>query len=968
MYKRTLSPRVLAGLLAGSPEGFFPFSRLDDPRLADGDRAQAVEAALAQGVVGRSDGSLFDPYRLDDAQVRERSALFPGSMPPLRADGTAANRPITERLRMREQKLNDLGDPVFRRLIDAFEGTLGYLSPDQLCAEPGDEGALILLQQMSMLKRLDGLVYDPLRISRESVEAYLERQSVAPVRAQIVALLANAPGKTAPRADLVERFGAKMLQKALDMGGLIAFGVKVPLGEAIWVRLEFADAAQALDTAIVASQPKDEDWQALLDHVGEALRHDFVDRDDSAPEGKSQTETARDKALARSYTLAGAARRLSVREGTLQSAIANGQVAALVDPEGATRIGAGEVQAILDSPNWLQYIENLEIIRTRELKMALGEVRGRDVMRRLRRNHDGGYGTIRWGQVRSALPEAATLAQFREWVREGRADYNSAQAEKAEAERARREEDRRRRDDERRQRDELRARLLAAFPAWSHPGRADQRVLVHIGPTNSGKTHHALEALSQAGTGWYLAPLRLLAYEVFDRLNRRGVRCNLLTGEEFIPVEGATVTAATIEMFNPERSGACVVIDEAQMLAEPERGWAWTRALMEAQAPEIRLIGPLFAQSLVERVTGAVAMPIQIVEHERLAPLEVASKPWPLATLPPRTILVAFSRRIVLRLKTELENYGRTVSVIYGNLPPEVRRRQSDRFADGQTEICVATDAVGMGLNLPADNVCFFELEKFDGKEVRPLTAAEVSQIGGRAGRFGLSQIGQVGAVTRKGLQELRRLYNSEPEELNKARVAPALVDLEMIPGSLARRLARWRELQSIPESLRGVIEPADIDERIALASMLTDAEVNSLGLAAAIQLTNAPTRESSRPYWYQCARAILGERAMPIPPEAPMDISSDQDLEMTETAITCADIYLWLACRGEFSAYAAEEAWVRSLRAEWSMAVDGALLRRLDTAARCISCHRRLPAMHRYTLCDACYGSSRGGRATWWR
>ncbi len=77
-YKRTLSPRVLAGLVAGSPEGFFPFARLDDPRLAEGDRNEAVEAALAQGVIGRSDGYVFDPARLDEAQVRERSALFPG--------------------------------------------------------------------------------------------------------------------------------------------------------------------------------------------------------------------------------------------------------------------------------------------------------------------------------------------------------------------------------------------------------------------------------------------------------------------------------------------------------------------------------------------------------------------------------------------------------------------------------------------------------------------------------------------------------------------------------------------------------------------------------------------------------------------------------------------------------------------------------------------------------------------------
>src|SRR5258708_18325995 len=84
----------------------------------------------------------------------------------------------------------------------------------------------------------------------------------------------------------------------------------------------------------------------------------------------------------------------------------------------------------------------------------------------------------------------------------------------------------------------------------------------------------------------------------------------------------------------------------------------------------------------------------------------------------------------------ELERMNRSVSVVYGNLPPEVRRRQADRFAAGETEICVATDAVGMGLNLPADNVCFYELEKFDGTQVRPLTTNEIRQIGGRGGRF----------------------------------------------------------------------------------------------------------------------------------------------------------------------------------------------------------------------------------------
>jgi ATP-dependent RNA helicase SUPV3L1/SUV3 len=305
----------------------------------------------------------------------------------------------------------------------------------------------------------------------------------------------------------------------------------------------------------------------------------------------------------------------------------------------------------------------------------------------------------------------------------------------------------------------------------------------------------------------------------------------------------------------------------------------------------------------------------------------------------------------------------RNVSVVYGNLPPEVRRRQADRFADGKTEICVATDAVGMGLNLPADRVCFFELEKFDGKQVRQLTPSEVHQIGGRAGRYGMSSVGEVSATTKRGLKVLQWLYAIPPAELTHARVAPEVEDLALIPGSLAHKFAQWAELQSIPDSLRGIIKPADIDERIALARMLTDAEVNRLGLPAAVRLVNAPTRESSRGYWRACTTAILSERPMPLPESAPHQIDNDYDLDLTEQCIACADIYLWLSRRQEFSAYAPNENDVRELRLAWSMSIDAALMRRIDTLARCVNCRRPLPLGHRFSLCDYCYGQ----RGDWW-
>jgi ATP-dependent RNA helicase SUPV3L1/SUV3 len=452
----------------------------------------------------------------------------------------------------------------------------------------------------------------------------------------------------------------------------------------------------------------------------------------------------------------------------------------------------------------------------------------------------------------------------------------------------------------------------------------------------------------------------LLAYEIFDRLNDAGVKCSLLTGEEYIPVDGAQITAATIEMFNPVTSGNCVVIDEAQMLADADRGWAWTRAMMESKAPEMHLIGPPTVRILMEVLASAAEIAYEVVEHKRLTPIRVAEKHFTLESLPDHTILVAFTRRGVLDLKTKLERLGRSVSVVYGSLPPEVRRRQADRFANGETEICVATDAVGMGLNLPADVVCFYEIEKFDGRTVRRLLPSEVRQIGGRAGRYGYSQAGLITTTNKHHLRHIREMHDTEPEILTHARVAPTVDDLSLIPGNLSEQLTQWAELESIPDELRAVITTAELAERVELAKMLSDEQIEQLGLASALQLVNAPSRKSTRSYWLQCAYMILEGYQIPEPPEAPVPIQDSEDLEGAEYAIACADIYLWLARRKEFQDFCGAYDDVREARREWSLSIDQALLQKLDTARRCATCGKVLPSRHRYRICDSCYFENR--------
>ncbi len=770
----------------------------------------------------------------------------------------------------------------------------------------------------------------------------------------IEAYLREQPGAAASQAALQRKFGARV-----DLTAFESFLVRpkddwIKVEDRTWYHPTDSNPRTALAAAMAATRIPDEWWEPLVELSGAAQR-----------KNTRESSTARSKVLARTYLIEGAAAELNLRVDQLEPLVRAGRIASFVDPAGRTRLPVEAIEQLRTDPVRLNGLFAQELVQLRELAAYFGLSPGQTGARLGGGIHNPSA-RVTWGlAVRKLWPngDAPTLDQFRETATDRRSNQKDAKRQRK-LEKKTRERDAQRR--EREERTALRARLLAAFPTWRHDGRDFQQMTLHVGPPNSGKTFQALEALKAAGSGWYLAPLRLLAFEIYDRLNAAGVPCNLLTGEESIQRDGALITAATVEMFDPHRPARCVVIDEAHMLADGDRGWAWTRAMMEAQAPDIRVIASSAGRDLVERLAAAAAIPLTIVEHQRLAPINVADHFWTLETLPDRTILVAFSRRMVLQLKTFLEDTKRTVSVVYGSLPPEVRRRQADRFANGETQICVATDAVGMGLNLPADYVCFYEVEKFDGKEIRELSTAEVHQIGGRAGRFGLSQGGIVGATDRFGLAFIAKTFAEAPPPLSFARIAPEVEDLALIPGTLAERFTRWRQLSSIPDDLRDLIKPADIDERVALALMLKDEEVEHLGLTASVKIVNAPTRESTRNYWRSCAERIIAGKPMPLPPSAPSRIDSGRDLESTEHAIASADIYLWLSQRDEFSTDAPDADRVREERTLWSMNIDGALMRRLDTRARCSNCGRPLPMNHRFGICDRCYRKRQGGHGYW--
>lgn len=321
--------------------------------------------------------------------------------------------------------------------------------------------------------------------------------------------------------------------------------------------------------------------------------------------------------------------------------------------------------------------------------------------------------------------------------------------------------------------------------------RLKRKVVLHLGQTNTGKTYHAVERLMQASNGVYLAPLRILALENFEKLNREGVPCNLVTGEEEILVENARHVCSTIEKLDINQYYDVAVIDEIQMIGDLQRGDAWTRALLGLQCEEIHICGAINAKELLVNILNDCGDYFEIQEYVRQTPLQVWEDPFSLKDVESGDALVAFSKRRVLELSKLFNEKGIKNSVIYGDLPPEVRRMQYQAFLSGANKILITTDAIGMGVNLPIRRIIFMSLQKFDGDEVRYLTSQEVKQIGGRAGRKGIYDVGYVG-VAGYEQQFLRQYLEIDDEPIERAVLGPSEAILKIKGMPLKEKLALW--------------------------------------------------------------------------------------------------------------------------------------------------------------------------------
>jgi len=437
----------------------------------------------------------------------------------------------------------------------------------------------------------------------------------------------------------------------------------------------------------------------------------------------------------------------------------------------------------------------------------------------------------------------------------------------------------------------------------------DRRITLITGPTNSGKSHTALDHLAAAESGLALAPLRLLAHEFRDALGTRGVAASLSTGEERMPVHGSRHLAATVEMCPFHNPVDVALIDEAQMLGDRDRGAAWTAAIMGAPARRVYVLGAPEAATQVRRIAALCGDPLEEITLQRKGPLTASRTPVPLADLQPGDALVAFSRREVLDYRAELVKRGRRVAVVYGALSPEVRRAEAARFREGDADIIVATDAIGMGLNLPIRRVIFSSLRKFDGEGRRDLNPQEVKQIGGRAGRYGRFEEGVVSVLAGGGSPDFIRAMLAAPPAVPddpRPQVQPdadivAAVAAEIGSDSLFGVLARIKRavLRSDDPNYR----LADMSQAMAVASAVDGVE----GLSLLDRWTYAlcPVDERDNGVARLARWAIEHGAGRPVPPPAAgrlpaADRAGREELERAEKVHKRLVAWRWLSLRFE--------------------------------------------------------------------
>jgi len=507
------------------------------------------------------------------------------------------------------------------------------------------------------------------------------------------------------------------------------------------------------------------------------------------------------------------------------------------------------------------------------------------------------------------------------------------------------------------QRQELLARTIRDFKNLFPMARAMRRKLtLHIGPTNSGKTYEAMQRLESADTGYYLAPLRLLALEGYETLKSRGIESSLITGEEQIIDDEATHISSTIEMLNFEVDVDVCVIDEVQMIDDRDRGWAWANAIIGTPAKEVIMTGSANAKDAIIALAEYLGEELEIVEFERKNPLTLLEQPTLPSEVQEGTAIIAFSRRDVLRLKQEFSKNFK-VSVVYGNLSPEVRREEARRFRSGETQVLISTDAIAMGMNLPIKTILFSKAEKFDGIQTRNLFPTEVHQISGRAGRFGLSEEGYVGALNPTTLKIVKKNFYKEDYHIDiPFRVMANLEHIKLV-GNILEEESIEEILQFFVKNMEfnGPFHASNLDDMLEASKIVDKYE---LDIATKYHLSCAPLTLKS-PYIISAYESYLHalEQKSEVHYTMPILVGeharTSEDLLQAEDMVKEISLYLWLSYR--FGEFFVDEQKARQSRGVLNKYIENTL-QQSQLAQKCKLCGATLPVNSQYAICQHCF------------
>jgi ATP-dependent RNA helicase SUPV3L1/SUV3 len=477
---------------------------------------------------------------------------------------------------------------------------------------------------------------------------------------------------------------------------------------------------------------------------------------------------------------------------------------------------------------------------------------------------------------------------------------------------------------------------LAEYPeTFEVASRMQRKFIALLGPTNSGKTHRAMEALAQAKSGVYLAPLRLLALENYERLQAQELNVSLITGEERRIAEDATHVASTVEMLDTKTAVEVAVVDEIQMLADRDRGAAWTAAVCGAPASVVYLVGAPEARRAIEALAQRLECQLEVHVLKRKAPLSMEASPVrKLRNLKRGDAVIAFSRREVLMWRDMITEIGLSAATVYGNLSPEVRRAQAARFREGQADVVVGTDAIAMGLNLPISRIVMTTAIKYNGYEEEEISAALAKQIAGRAGRYGVHEEGFVAGYDDDTHDIMRSLLREKiaPVPASGFAVAPSLEQLHRISSvtgetSLVKLLRRFVHNIDVPDGFFFPRITEEQNERAEWLDTLPLSVAEKFTLSLVPVSTKVPVLQSAWEHW----SLSLARKKVSHLQQHPEGLLW-QNLQEVEDSCRMYSAYAWLGYR--LPEYFPDIELAQQLAREASERVDS-LLQQQNAAAR---------------------------------